>query len=881
MLDCGGLPGFARGFHHPLGVDRKALNDPGRDEKQRVAQGCGGKIAAVSLHHGTGESAQGRVVDQGSQCGIEILPTRLAEVFRAALALISLHGYELHVLNVHPAQEPYLVLAEKAVQGRNDLGTRKRMDIVELHHDIQRRPPFDLETIEQDASLEETLSHASLIGVRAQAFLLPSQSSGNSGPDELGEGKQVRTTQGAAKACREAAGKISVQGCPDDTPEPVRDIAATFTVGHLRRLEGHHGLAALEAFDDPALGIHHGLNAHLMNYPRGLKPTPGGDETVLAQIDDRSPYAQLSRLAGEQLDLGYAGMNGLAPGFQGAGLGGLSPIGHRETIALHARARRASWLRERRRAIQHQRRICCTLAPGKVLIGARMSHDAKDSDAPHGWEPLLSDLEERQRRARAMGGSEKLEKARARGQLNARERIETLLDPGSFQELGALVGAIGEGAPADAFPAGMGRIEGRPVLVGAEDFSVMGGSIGLGAADKRYRLTQLARDERVPLVFILHGAGHRITNALKGHGRSPNDLQGLVDLAGIVPTVCVVAGPAAGHSALAAPLMDFSIMTEQSALFSAGPPLVEAAVGEKVSKEELGGPEIQVIESGVAHNAASDDMAALALARRYLGYFPANAWQRPPRISGDDTGERSIPEILSLVPSDDRKPYAMAKVVSRIVDEGSLLEIQPHFGASLLTAFARLGGQAVAVVANNPNVRAGAIDREAADKGARFIEIAGSFHFPVIFLADNPGVMPGTAAERSGALRAAARMFAAQRRLRGAKLHVTLRKAFGFGSSIMGMNPFDGQTLSVAFPGATLGAMPARGGGIASKSDDDQQAQLDAAELGGPYRVADSMAFDDIIDPREVRNVLLRGLALSSNRQAESPGPLPRLGALP
>jgi acetyl-CoA carboxylase carboxyltransferase component len=223
----------------------------------------------------------------------------------------------------------------------------------------------------------------------------------------------------------------------------------------------------------------------------------------------------------------------------------------------------------------------------------------------------------------------------------------------------------------------------------------------------------------------------------------------------------------------------------------------------------------------------------------------------------------------------------MAKVASRIVDQGSLLELQPSFGPSLLTALARLGGRPVAVVGNNPSVRAGSIDRDAADKGARFLEIVGSFRFPVIFLADNPGVMPGTAAERSGALRAAARMFAAQRRLRGPKLHVTLRKAFGFGSSIMGMNPFDGQTLSVAFPGATLGAMPARGGGAASKSDEDQQAQLDEAELGGPYRVADSMGFDEIIDPRELRNVLLRGLALASNRDAENPEPLARLGALP
>ena len=270
-------------------------------------------------------------------------------------------------------------------------------------------------------------------------------------------------------------------------------------------------------------------------------------------------------------------------------------------------------------------------------------------DEQGGWGARLEDLESRLGRARAMGGADKLERLYARGQLDARARIARLLDPGSFRELGTLVGAVSEQAPADAFPAGLGTIDGRPVLVGAEDFTVQGGSIGLGAADKRYRLTQLARDERVPLIFMLHGAGHRITNALRGHGRTPNDLQGLVDLAGVVPTVCLVVGPAAGHSALAAPLMDYAVMTRSAALFSAGPPLVEAAIGEKVTKEELGGPDVHVRQSGVAHDVVDDDEAALALARRYLGYFPSSAWATAPVTEGEDTGPRRHDGILSLV----------------------------------------------------------------------------------------------------------------------------------------------------------------------------------------------------------------------------------------
>ena len=509
-----------------------------------------------------------------------------------------------------------------------------------------------------------------------------------------------------------------------------------------------------------------------------------------------------------------------------------------------------------------------------------MSREKTPNDL-NGWADRLKDLERRSDAAQAMGGSDKLERLRGLGQMNARSRLGELLDPNSFREIGSLVGAISEQAPADAFPAGFGTIDGRPVLVGAEDFSVAGGSIGLGGADKRFRLTQLALQEKVPLIFMLHGAGHRITNALRGHGRAPNDLQGLVDLAGLVPTVCLVLGPAAGHSALAAPLMDFAAMTKAAALFSAGPPLVEAAVGERVTKEELGGPQIHVEQSGVAHNVVEDDAAALALARQYLSYFPSNAWSSPPLVSGGDTGRRRLDEILSIIPAEDRRPYSMRKVLPILMDAGSVLELQPEYGDSIITALARLGGRSVAVLANDPSRKAGTLDRAAAEKGARFLEVVGSFGLPVIFLADNPGVMAGTAAEQEGALRAAARLFAAQRRLQGPKLHVTVRKAFGFGSSAMGMNPFDHQTLTLAFPGATLGAMPARGGGAAAHADAEKQAALDAAELSGPYRIADQMGFDEIIDPRELRNALLDGLQLTEPRTAVEAGPRVRRGPLP
>jgi acetyl-CoA carboxylase carboxyltransferase component len=500
-----------------------------------------------------------------------------------------------------------------------------------------------------------------------------------------------------------------------------------------------------------------------------------------------------------------------------------------------------------------------------------------------GWASILSELERRRGAAQAMGGAERVARHRAQGKLDARERIAQLFDPGTFVELGAFVGGLtapgAPEAPADGLVAGFGKIDGRPALAGAEDFTVLGGSIGDGGSDKRFRLTQLAAQERVPLIFMLEGAGHRVTNSHSG--RCPNDLQGLADLSGQVPMVCLVLGAAAGHSALTAPLSDFVVMTAAASMFAAGPPLVKGATGEDVTKEQLGGPQVHVAVSGVAHNLVADDAAAIALARRYLAYFPLNAWECAQRCGGPDTGPRRLDAILDLVTPNARKPYSMRSVLQLLVDDGSLLEVQPQFGASVVVALARLGGRSVAIVANDPNIIAGTIDADGADKAAHFMAVADAFHLPVIFLADNPGVMGGTKAERSGTLRHAARMFVAQRRLRVPKLHVTLRKAFGFGSSIMAMNPFDDQTLSLAFPAVTLGALPVASGADSAKLDEATRARIEAEQAGGAFKVANSMGYDDVIDPRDLRNALLQGLELSEGRRGENYRPRSAMGITP
>jgi acetyl-CoA carboxylase carboxyltransferase component len=419
-----------------------------------------------------------------------------------------------------------------------------------------------------------------------------------------------------------------------------------------------------------------------------------------------------------------------------------------------------------------------------------------------------------------MGSAEKLEKRSAAGLLTARERIELLVDPGSFTEVGTLVGMVEHNglprAPADALIGGMASIDGRPVVVGSEDATVQGGSIGLGTHAKRIRLASIAHRERVPLIMLLDGAGERATNSLQKHPYAPNDMQEMAALSRKVPTIAVVMGASAGHGAITGLLSDIVIMTEMGAIFSAGPPLVAAALGEVISKEDLGGSSVHAF-SGVVHNIAPGEREALDMVRDYLSYLPTNAWQYPPQDNGVDSEARRLDGILHSLPRNGKLAYDMRAIIEQLADRNEFREFNPDFGAAIVTGFARLGGDAVAIVANQPAVMAGAITRDAAEKAAYFIGLADAYHLPVIFLADNPGIMSGSAAEKAGTLRAAAAMYAAQCKLSTPKLHVTLRKAYGFGSSLMAMNPFDNQTISYAFPGITLGGIPASGGGKAAK----------------------------------------------------------------
>jgi acetyl-CoA carboxylase carboxyltransferase component len=484
------------------------------------------------------------------------------------------------------------------------------------------------------------------------------------------------------------------------------------------------------------------------------------------------------------------------------------------------------------------------------------------------WDETLEDLDRRRQHALGMGGPERLDKHHAKGKLDARARVERLLDPGTFREIGTLVGGD---IAADGLVVGSGSINGSPVMLGAEDFTTMAGSIGPGGNSKRYRIAEMALRDKIPLVMLLEGAGFRPTG---GHyGRTPTDLLAQAQCSGKVPTVAAVLGPSAGHGALVAPVCDFRIMSRQGAIFTAGPPVVKEATGEDISKEDLGGPDV-ALPSGVIHNVAEDDEAVLSDIRRYLSYFPPSAWSYPSPLPPDEDSEpRQTPELLDIVSRDNRRVYDIRAVLDVIFDRPDWFEVQPKLGTAIICALAHLGGHPVAVVANQPQVLAGSIDAAAADKAAHFITVADSFHLPIVFLADNPGMLPGSRSERSGVLRAGARMFAAQTAATTLKLHLTLRKAYGFGSMVMSLLGFDQQVATFAYPGATMGAMSAAALSSATHAGEDLSAKLRNAELQASYRSAEHMGFDELIDPRETREALLASLlrGLSSRQAAAEP----------
>jgi acetyl-CoA carboxylase carboxyltransferase component len=494
------------------------------------------------------------------------------------------------------------------------------------------------------------------------------------------------------------------------------------------------------------------------------------------------------------------------------------------------------------------------------------------------WEKELEELRLREALAHELGGPERVERQRASGRLTVRERIDRLLDEGSFYEVGALAGAATHGPDGtlerftpSPFVVGDGTIDGRRVAVQADDFTVRGGAGDAVIYPKLLHPERQAHDERIPLIRLVDGTGGGgsvKSLELLGHTYVPvvPGWEYAVWNLGRVPVAAAALGPVAGLGFARVVQAHFSVAVRGTAqLFVAGPPVVAAAMHESPDKEELGGSRVQA-RAGAIDNEAETEDDAFAQIRRFLSYLPQSVWEAPPVLAGTDPPDRRAEELLSIVPRERRRPYKVRRILELVFDTGSLFELGARYGRSLVTALARLDGRPVGVLASDPNTYGGGLTGDAADKLVRFAEMCDQFRLPIVNLVDQPGFVIGTEAEKAGTMRRGARALAAVYQTSVPWAVVLVRKAYGIAGAAHG--PHDRHFLRLAWPSGDWGSLPLEGGLEAA-----YRRELEAAEdpvaaraeiearleaVRSPFRTAARYGIEEIVDPRDTRPILCR-----------------------
>jgi acetyl-CoA carboxylase carboxyltransferase component len=511
----------------------------------------------------------------------------------------------------------------------------------------------------------------------------------------------------------------------------------------------------------------------------------------------------------------------------------------------------------------------------------------------------VAELEARRAKAAEMGGGERVAKQHARGKLTARERIALLFDPDTaFDELAILGKQPGVDSPADAVVCGFGKVGGRGVGVAAYDFTVLGGSMGPTGEAKAARMRELCLRHRMPIVWLVDSGGARIGAGGVGGGGGPADqehgpsvfaetgalFREQIVMSGVVPQVAAMVGPGAAGTAYIPGLADFVPMVKgSSSMALGGPYLVKAAVGEDVSEEELGGSKVHCEVSGVGDLEVPDDPACMEAIRTYLSFMPSHCEEAPPILPCDDPIERADEALLDLVPDSPRRAYDARKLVASLADHGRVFELKPKWARNLVTAFVRVGGRAVGVVANNPMFLGGVLDVDSADKAAKFVQICDAFGIPLLFLQDTPGFVIGSKVEKAGIIRHGAKMLHYVASATVPKLCVLVRKAYGAGYYAMNGRAYEPDWI-VAWPTAEIAVMGPEGmvSIFAQKrlrelsSDDERRKFIEeaAARLRGginPYVAAIRAMVDDVIDPRQTRAVVARSLERFAAKRVERP----------
>jgi acetyl-CoA carboxylase carboxyltransferase component len=516
-----------------------------------------------------------------------------------------------------------------------------------------------------------------------------------------------------------------------------------------------------------------------------------------------------------------------------------------------------------------------------------------DEPELHDWKPLIEDLAVRRERAHAMGGPDRVERQRSLGKLPVRERLDLLLDPGTFVEYAlladhmdpALTEAGRDHLAADGMVAGVGEIDGRPVAVMAYDFTVMGGSMGAVGERKTARMRELALRWRIPVVWLLDSAGARIQQSTGSTFAGAGALfREQVVLSGVVPQVAAMLGHCAAGTAYIPALADFVPMVKgTSSMALAGVHLVRAATGEEVTEEEMGGSAVHNKVSGVADREAKDDADCLAMVRDYLSYMPSRyGLPVPPRETADPP-DRRCEELYDIVPANNRQAYDMRRVVKVLADDGAFFPMKPDWARSVLTGFARFGGRTAGVVASQPMQMGGALDMHSADKAARFVNLCDSFEIPLVFLVDVPGFLVGKKVEHDGIIRHGAKLLYNVSEATVPKVTVVLRKAYGAGYFVMAGRAYESDHL-VAWPTAEFSVMGPEGAvnilfrkQLAAAADDDAREALRAQLVAGikqsidPYLAAKMAFVDDLIDPADTRRQICHGLAVAEGKKVLRP----------
>ncbi|HKI53193.1 MAG TPA: acyl-CoA carboxylase subunit beta [Anaerolineales bacterium] len=497
-------------------------------------------------------------------------------------------------------------------------------------------------------------------------------------------------------------------------------------------------------------------------------------------------------------------------------------------------------------------------------------------------------LNEKRAQSRLGGGQQRIEAQHKKGRLTARERIDLLMDKGSFREVDPFVqhrthdfGLDKQKFMSDSVVTGWGTIEGRLAYVFSQDFTVFGGSLGEVHAEKICKIMDMAMKNGAPVIGLNDSGGARIQEGVVALGGYADIFLRNTMASGVIPQISAIMGPCAGGAVYSPALTDFIFMTRgTSYMFVTGPDVVKTVTHEEVTQEELGGASVHSETSGVCHVAADSEADTLYLIRKMLGYLPQNNMEDPPFVSSDDP-LRMDESLNSIIPNDANKPYDIKEVISKIVDSGQFFEIHENYAQNIVVGFARLGGHSVGIVANQPAVLAGVLDIDASEKGARFVRFCDSFNIPIITFEDVPGFLPGTFQEHHGIIRSGAKLLYAYCEATVPKLTVVTRKAYGGAYCVMSSKHIRSD-VNLAWPSSEIAVMGPDGAvniifrkELAEAQDPvTRKAELVADyrdKFASPYVAAEYGFIDDVIEPKETRPRLINALEMLANKRDSSP----------